>query len=225
MEKFAIIVAGGTGARFGSTIPKQFVPLCKEPMLMRTIRAFHAYDPAVTIIVALPTEYVTMWDDLCKAHSFTIPHTIVEGGANRFDSVSHALDAIHADKWLVAVHDGARPLVTRELISNGYETALRCGTAIPTIPVTDSIRQLDRTGSHTLNRDSLAAVQTPQVFDLALLKDAYNTEFSPLFTDDASVVEYRGTQVTLYKGDVNNLKVTHPIDLKTAEWLIESAHE
>ncbi|MDY4942701.1 MAG: 2-C-methyl-D-erythritol 4-phosphate cytidylyltransferase [Candidatus Limisoma sp.] len=220
MKKYAIIVAGGSGSRFGSTLPKQFALLGGEPVLMRTIRAFHAYDPHTDIIVALPTEHISLWNDLCRQHDFRIGVTIVEGGASRYESVKNALSAIESNDGIVAVHDGARPLVTERIIADGFDTAERTGTAIPVVAVTDTIRQLDRTGSHTVNRESLVAVQTPQVFNLRLLRDAYSTPPSPIFTDDASVVEYRGNDVTLFKGDVDNIKITHPNDLKIAELII-----
>ena len=220
MKKYAIIVAGGSGSRFGSTLPKQFALLGGEPVLMRTIRAFHAYDPHTDIIVALPTAHISLWNDLCRQHDFSIGVTIVEGRASRYESVKNALSAIESSDGIVAVHDGARPLVTERIIADGFDTAERTGTAIPVVAVTDTIRQLDRTGSHTVNRESLVAVQTPQVFNLRLLRDAYSTPPSPIFTDDASVVEYRGNDVTLFKGDVDNIKITHPNDLKIAELII-----
>lgn len=220
MKKYAIIVAGGSGSRFGSTLPKQFALLCGEPVLMRTIRAFYAYDPHTNIIVALPAEHISLWNDLCRQHSFRIGVTVVEGGASRYESVKNALSAIDSADGIVAVHDGARPLVTERTIADGFDTAERTGSAIPVVAVTDTIRQLDRQGSHTINRESLVAVQTPQVFNLRLLRDAYSTPPSPIFTDDASVVEYRGNDVTLYKGDVDNIKITHPNDLKIAELII-----
>lgn len=225
MKKYAIIVAGGIGTRFGSTLPKQFVSLKDEPILMHTIRAFHHYDKGISIIVALPTEYISLWHDLCQTHSFAIRHKIAEGGQSRFESVKNALRFIEEPDSLVAVHDGARPLASARLIADSFETAERCGTAIPAIPVTDSIRQLDRNGSHTVSRESLVAVQTPQTFRSGILKDAYNTAYSPLFTDDASVVEYRGTEITLFNGDVDNIKITHPIDIKTAEWILSENDE
>lgn len=220
MKKFAIIVAGGSGSRFGSTLPKQFVLLAGEPLLMRTIRAFHNYDPAMQIIVALPAEHITLWTDLCSQYDFTIDVKVVEGGASRFESVKNALFSITEADGLVAVHDGARPLVSQRVIGDGFITAEGCGTAIPVVPVTDSIRQLDRQGSHSVNRDTIVAVQTPQVFNLKLLKDAYAVPFSPIFTDDASVVESRGVDVALYKGDVENIKITHPNDIRIAEMII-----
>ena len=220
MKKYAIIVAGGSGSRFGSTIPKQFIPLAGTPILMHTIKAFYDSDPTTEIIVALPSEHLTLWGDLCASHKFTIEHKTVEGGANRFESVRNALFTITDTDCIVAVHDGARPLVSTEVIATSYDTAERCGTAVPVVPVTDSIRQLDRDGSHNVNRDTLVAVQTPQTFRIEILKDAYSAAYSPMFTDDASVVEFRGMNVTLYPGDVNNIKITHPMDIKTAEWIL-----
>lgn len=222
MKKFAIIVAGGSGSRFGSTLPKQFVPLCGMPVLMRTIKAFADYDAGIDIIVALPSEHMTLWGDLCSSRGFSVSHRVVEGGASRFESVRNALFSITETEGLVAVHDGARPLVSRQVIAASFDTAERCGTAIPSVPVTDSIRQLDRNGSHNVSRESLVAVQTPQTFRVEILKEAYTTAFSPLFTDDASVVEFRGTPVTLYPGDVNNIKITHPMDINTAEWILSA---
>lgn len=222
MKKYVIIVAGGSGSRFGSTIPKQFVPICDEPILMRAIRAFHRYDPSMGIVVALPAEYVSLWNDLCISRKFTIRHRITEGGGNRFESVKKALFSIADTDCLVAVHDGARPLVTTAVIAAGFETAERCGTAVPFVPVTDSVRQLDRNGSHAVSRESLVAVQTPQIFRMSLLKDAYTAAYSPFFTDDASVAEYRGAEITLFPGDADNIKITHPIDLKTAEWILST---
>ena len=136
MKKYAIIVAGGSGTRFGSTLPKQFVPLGGVPVLMRTIKAFADYDRDINIVVALPSEHLTLWGDLCALRNFDVPHKVVEGGANRFESVRNALFAVNETECLVAVHDGARPLVSRQVIAAGFETAARCGTAIPTVPVT-----------------------------------------------------------------------------------------
>lgn len=220
MNRYTIIVAGGSGSRFGATIPKQFVALAGKPLLMHTIKAFHNYDNAMKIIVALPAEHMSLWQDLCLQHSFEIKHLAIEGGSNRFESVRNALETIKDSKGLVAIHDGARPLVTKELIQKGFETAEMCGTAIPAVPVTDSIRQLDRQGSHTVNRESFVAVQTPQIFNLEILQKAYTADYSPMFTDDASVVEFNGQSVTLYDGSSENIKITRPIDLKIAETIL-----
>lgn len=220
MKKIAIIVAGGSGNRFGSTIPKQFAMLSGKPMLMHTIAAFSGYDSQMQIIVALPSEYISLWEDLCHEHGFAKKHTVVEGGKSRFESVKKSLAAVADSAGLIAVHDGARPLVSQKMIADGFSTAENCGTAIPTIAMTDSLRQLDRQGSHIVDRESFVAVQTPQIFNLQLLRKAYDADFSPAFTDDASVVEFHGTSVTLYEGDIENLKVTHPIDLKIAELIL-----
>lgn len=225
MHKYTIIVAGGSGSRFGSTIPKQFTLLCGKPILMHTISAFHNYDKEMKIVVALPSEHITLWNDLCTQYEFKIKHDIVEGGENRFGSVKNALTSITDADGLVAIHDGARPLVTQRCIDEGFQTAERCGTAVPTVPITDSIRMLDRKGSHMIDRDSLVAIQTPQIFNLRLLKTAYTTPFSPTFTDDASVVEFRGSEITLYSGDFENIKITHPTDVKTAELILSERNE
>lgn len=223
MDKFAIIVAGGSGTRFGSTLPKQFMLLAGQPVLMHAIRAFSDAAPDAGIIVALPSEHIALWHDLCTRHGLTTPHTVVAGGTTRFESVRNALRAIPTRDGLVAIHDGARPLVSRRMISDGFDMARQCGTAIPVVPVTDSLRCLDHEGSHSVDRSNYVAVQTPQVFSLALLKDAYMVSYSPTFTDDASVVEFHGTPVTLYKGDPTNLKITHPADLDIAQLILDNA--
>ena len=225
MNRYTIIVAGGTGSRFGSTLPKQFVTLGGKPLLMHTIDAFHNYDNSMAIIVALPPEHITLWHDLCKQYSFSIKHTIAKGGNNRFESVKNAIATIATKEGIAAIHDGARPLVTKTVIKTGFETAEMCGTAIPAVPVTDSIRQLDLQGSHAVNRESLVAVQTPQIFNLQILKEAYTTEYSPLFTDDASVVEFHGHKITLFDGDNENIKITRPTDLKIAEAILAGRNE
>lgn len=223
MTKYAIIVAGGKGARFGSNIPKQFLPLNNIPVLMHTIKRFAQCN--AQIIVALPEAQIQDWNELCKKHSFTIQHTIVAGGTTRFGSVKNALDTIlPQEKDLIAVHDGVRPLVSCEIINEAYNTAALIGSAIPAIEVTDTIRELnhDNITSKALLRSSLRAVQTPQTFNASLLKSAYNVPFSEMFTDDASVVEAYGHQVTLTKGSPNNIKITHSLDLLIAEELLKN---
>lgn len=192
---------------------------------MRTIDAFYGYDSSIHIVVALPTEYISLWADICQSYSFTTPHTIVEGGQNRYESVKNALLSIPQTAGIVAVHDGARPLVSKDTIEKCFEIAEACGSAVPSVPITDSIRQLDRDGSHTVNRSTMVAVQTPQTFKLSILKDAYSAAYSPIFTDDASVVEFRGEPITLVEGDVRNIKITYHIDVKLAEWILSEENE
>ncbi len=217
----AIIVAGGSGKRFGSVMPKQFLTLDGKPVLMRTIEKFH--QAGASIVVVLPAEHQQLWIDMCKNSNFAVTHTIATGGNTRFESVRNGITAIEnlADGDLVAVHDGVRPLVSVELIDRCYHTARQCGSAIPVVNPSDSIRQvMDDGTSRQLLRSSLRAVQTPQTFRAELLKGAYDVSESPLFTDDASVAEASGHQVTLVDGEVTNIKITTPLDMTIASQLI-----
>ena len=223
MTKYAIIVAGGKGTRFGSDIPKQFLPLNGIPVLMHTINRFAKHN--AEIIVVLPQEQFDIWNDLCVKHSFETKHRTVAGGSTRFGSVKNALDTITAQHGdLIAVHDGVRPLVNDDIINEAFETASATGCAIPAVEVTDTTRQLDNDGkrSHALLRSSLRAAQTPQVFEATLLKSAYDVPFSESFTDDASVAEAAGHEVTLTTGSPRNIKITHSIDLLIAEELLKN---
>ena len=222
MKKYAIIVAGGKGTRFGSNIPKQFLNLCGTPVLMHTINRFAQCE--CEIIVVLPQSQIYDWNELCTIHAFHTPHTIVPGGNTRFHSVKNAIDTISpCASDLIAVHDGVRPLVDCDIITNAFNTASTHLTAIPAIQVTDSIREICPNQNHSkaLNRATLRAVQTPQTFNAMLLKKAYNTAFSETFTDDASVVEAAGHNITLIDGSPKNIKITHSIDLIIAEELIK----
>lgn len=220
MTRYAIIVAGGSGTRFGGEVPKQFQLLCGRPVLMHTIDKFTAAGAAVTLV--LPQAHHALWNDLCKQYGYNTPHTVATGGASRFESVRNGLSTLSLnDGDTVAVHDGVRPLVSVELIEATYATAAEKGSAIPAITPSDSIRMVDADGgSHQLLRSDLRAVQTPQTFEASLLKGAYDVEFSPLFTDDASVVEAAGHKVTLVEGQPSNIKITHPVDLIVAERLM-----
>ncbi len=224
-KRYAIIVAGGSGKRFGSEMPKQFLNLDGKAVLMRTIEKFD--EAGATIVVVLPAEHQEMWMAMCKDSNFPVTHTIATGGKTRFESVKNGIAAIEglADNDLVAVHDGVRPLVSIELINRCYETAQATGSAIPVINPNDSIRQvMDDGTSQQLLRSSLRAVQTPQTFRAELLKGAYDVEESPLFTDDASVVESAGHQVTLVGGEASNIKITTPIDMIVATEIINQNH-
>lgn len=221
MKTHVIIVAGGSGTRFGGLIPKQFLPLAGLPVLMRTIDAFAALGGE--IIVALPQAHQATWQQLCRQHGYHVPHHVVAGGDTRFHSVKHALDSITAMEPgdLVAVHDGVRPMVSRDLITRVLEAARQGGGAIPVVLVTDSIRQLDGSGgNHPVVRSSLRAVQTPQCFHLDALKQAYSLPASDTVTDDAMQYERLGRSVTLVDGDPRNIKITGPADLAIAEMLI-----
>ena len=223
MKRYAIIVAGGSGSRFGSNTPKQFLPLSGKPVLMHTIDKFAAL-AGVEIIVVLPAAFVGWWHDLCAEYGFATEHRVVVGGVNRFDSVKNAIVTIPVQPGdTIAVHDGVRPLASTELIASAFACAEEKGSAIPVVAVTDSIRRvLDGNGSsEPLSRESLRAVQTPQVFDAVALRSAYNAEYSPFYTDDASVLEHNGGVIHMIDGEVTNIKITHPDDLTIAEMLMK----
>ena len=215
-----IIVAGGSGARMGARLPKQFLPLDGRPVLMHTVQRFADALPQSRIVVVLPSSHIEYWDKLCRRHGFAVPHIVCTGGANRFESVSNGLR--HAgEAELIAVHDGVRPLVTERLIHTCVATAERYGTAVPAIRPADSFRKVDATTgkSRPVDRETLRAVQTPQVFRADLLRRAYKADYRPEFTDDASVVEANGEQVTLCEGERTNIKITSPADLLIARIL------
>lgn len=215
----AIIVAGGVGKRMASPVPKQFLLLRGKPVLCHTIEAFHGFDPEMRIIVVLPKEQVDMWRTLCTKHQFSIEHTVVNGGKERFHSVREGLNAVAHD-GLVAVHDGVRPLVSVELIDRCFAAAEEHGSAIPVVPVISSVREVIRDGSRALDRSSLRLVQTPQCFRVPLLRKAFELPYDPAFTDEATLLERTGTIVHLVEGEERNLKVTTPEDLRVAEGLI-----
>ena len=220
MRTIAIIVAGGSGTRFGAQLPKQFLELGGKPILMRTIEAFG--DGAFDIIVTLPVDQMSLWKDLCHKYAFTVPHRVVPGGDTRWHSVKNALDSIAPieDVDVIAVHDGVRPLASTALIKRVLEAARHDGAAIPVVMLNDSVRQVTGDISHALDRSSLRAVQTPQAFEAKLLLDAYSLPYESTFTDDASVVERAGHVVTLVEGEPHNLKITRPMDLALAEYLL-----
>ena len=211
----AIIVAGGKGLRMNAEIPKQFLEINHLPILMHTLNAFSKYDASIQLILVLPAEQVDFWKELCHKHAFSISHTIVCGGDSRFDSVKNGLDAVKVHS-MVAVHDGVRPLVSKDTIARCFEQVYQYGAVIPTVELVDSIRQLTDGRNIAVDRSAYQLVQTPQVFDSIILKNAYNQEFSSLFTDDASVVEAAGTDVKLVDGNRENIKITTEMDLKVA---------
>lgn len=221
MKKYAIIVAGGTGTRMGKVIPKQFLILNNAPILIHTIRRFFEYDNRIEIILVLPKAQIEYWKKLCENFDFNIKHKIVEGGSTRFYSVRNGLKLI-SENGLVAVHDGVRPLVSRDLINRCYIKAMEKGNAIPCIKVKDSLKVFDKNGCHSVDRDYYRAVQTPQVFYADMLKNAYSQSFSDNFTDDASVYESKGNKLYMVEGEETNIKITTQLDLKIAEILLNN---
>ncbi len=217
-------MAGGTGTRMGSAVPKQFLLIADKPVLMHSIIAFNEYDAGIKIIVALPSSLFSQWEALCRQYSFSLPHTLAKGGEKRFDSVKNALHFVTAD-GLVAIHDGARPLVSRDLISRAFDHARLHQNAIPATPVTDSVRQIAGRVNKPIERENLRLVQTPQVFHSDLILKAYQQAYRESFTDDASVLEAAGGAVSLIGGDPYNIKITYPRDLLIAEALLKYSQD
>lgn len=219
MNKHVIIVAGGKGLRMGGDIPKQFLPVGGKPVLMRTIEAFYSFDPSIHIILVLPVSQQAYWKELCETYRFTLSHEIADGGETRFHSVKNGLAQISGD-GLVGVHDGVRPFVSPEVIATCYAEAAIHRAVIPVIDVVETVRHLTGERSETVPRNQYKLVQTPQVFEVCLLKTAYNQAYTDAFTDDASVVEATGQEVYLVPGNRENIKLTTPFDLKIAEVLL-----
>ena len=219
MKNHVIIVAGGSGLRMNSDIPKQFLLLAGKPVLMHSIERFNAFDPSINIIVVLPVKETAEWQSLCEKYSFAIKHMVVTGGNTRFHSVKNGLDNI-TEKGVVGVHDGVRPILAPDLIQRCFSEAMEKGNAVPFIPVRESIRKVDGNKNEAVKRDSFVIVQTPQCFSTDLLRKAYLTEYHNNFTDDASVVEASGEPINLVEGDFRNIKITFPGDLLHAEMLL-----
>lgn len=220
-----IIVAAGKGSRFGANMPKQFCELAGRPVLMHTIDAFRkvlAQDSSITVV--LGNDFIPFWEHLCQRHAFVSPKIVV-GGDTRWHSVRNAVDSLHAanPRDIVLVHDGARPLVTPDVIDSVIRTAEEYDAAVPCLPVTDSLRSVDSDGtSHAVDRSRFRAIQTPQGFRYDILARAYRQPFKPSFTDDASVVENAGHPVALCNGHIANIKITNPHDIRLAELLCRS---
>ena len=219
---YAIIVAGGKGLRMGSDIPKQFLPIGGKPVLMRTLERFREYDAALQIILVLPEAQQAYWHQLCEEYHFDVEYTLANGGQTRFHSVQNGLAKVPDEAiGVVGVHDGVRPFPSVEVIRNCYDTARTAKAVIPVIPVVETVRQIFCNGlTRTVPRDEYRLVQTPQTFDIQLLKAANRQPYNDGFTDDASVVESYGHAITLVEGNRENIKITTPYDLKIAEVLV-----
>jgi 2-C-methyl-D-erythritol 4-phosphate cytidylyltransferase len=219
MDLYALIVAGGIGKRMGTDIPKQFIELAGKPVLMHAIEKFNSFDNSIRIIVVIPEEQFSTWDFLKEKYSFSVPHTVVKGGASRFLSVKNGLEFVGMT-GLVAIHDGVRPLVSHETIRRCFEGAEKCGNAIPVISNINSLRLITEQGSIPVNRLHIMLVQTPQVFKAELIKRAYLQEYCSEFTDDATVIEKTGETIHLVEGNRENIKITNPEDLLIASALL-----
>lgn len=224
MEKFALIVAGGSGSRMKREVPKQFLELAGKPVLMRTMERFAESDPLIRLVIVLPASFMSYWSELCRKYQFNLAHTLVPGGSSRFCSVRNGLAELPAD-GLVFIHDGVRPLVSKQTIHNCADVAVRKGNAIPVMPVTESLRRVTEKGSEHVDRKDFFLVQTPQTFLTGLIKKAYLQPERGDFTDDASVYEAMGEKIHIVEGNPENIKLTCPADLQVADSLfrLESA--
>ena len=216
---YVLVVAGGKGLRMGADIPKQFLPVGGKPVLMRTLETFYAYNRDIRSILVLPRDQQAYWARLCEEYHFLLPHQVVDGGETRFHSVRNGLSLV-SGPGLVGVHDGVRPFVSQEVIARCYDLARTEKAVVPVVKVVETVRRLSGGGSQTVDREQYRLVQTPQVFDIDLLKRAYAQPYAPSFTDDASVVEALGVPVALTEGNRENIKITTPFDLKMAAALI-----
>lgn len=219
MKKYAVIVAGGKGSRMQSELPKQFLLLLDLPILMHTIERFAMALDDVQIVLVLPEDQIKFWKNMCAQMDFDIEHTIVSGGETRFHSVKNGLSAC-GNNGVVGIHDGVRPLISDQLIERCFAAAEEFDSALPVVPITQSLRKIDGDKNAAMSREGVVAVQTPQCFDLALLKAAFEREYQDAFTDDATVFEFAGHSVHLVEGEETNIKITTPADLAIAEAIL-----
>ncbi|MEX1238590.1 MAG: 2-C-methyl-D-erythritol 4-phosphate cytidylyltransferase [Cyclobacteriaceae bacterium] len=228
-KEYALVVAGGKGARFGSALPKQFLELNGKPILLHTLDAFYRYSSQVEIILVLPEDQIFAWGDLAKKYSFNRTLTIQPGGLSRFQSVRKGLEKIPGE-GLVAIHDGVRPMVTSDLIAASFRIAALHHSAICAVPLKESLRKIDGTvaqknggeeqNTKAVDRSAFRLIQTPQTFQVGLIKDAYKVPELDDATDDATVFERAGHKIFLFEGRYDNIKITTPEDLIVAEALL-----
>lgn len=204
-------MAGGSGSRMKSDIPKQFIEVGELPILMHTLKRFKEADADIEIILVLPETQFEFWEMLCSRYT-TVPHQLVKGGKTRFQSSFNGLQVIE-NEGLVAIHDGVRPFVSVEIINESFKIAAVKGTAIVSVASKDSVR----VNGQAVDRSTVRLIQTPQTFQISLIKKAFKTEELSTFTDDASVAEHAGFEINLIEGNYENIKITTPEDLIWAQ--------
>lgn len=219
MKRYAIIVAAGTGSRMNSRLPKQFLQLCGKPVLHYSLQAFYDNSSNTKIILVLAEQEVERWLKLCIEYKIDIPHEIVIGGATRTESVLNGLNTFDED-GIVAIHDGARPLVSNEIIENCFQSAIKNGTGIACVKPKDSIRIVSEEENKAIDRDDLRLIQTPQTFTSSIIKNAFLKNGAESSTDDATIAEKAGYKIHLVEGSYLNFKITTPEDLLLAEALL-----
>jgi 2-C-methyl-D-erythritol 4-phosphate cytidylyltransferase len=223
-KEYALIVAGGKGTRIKSRLPKQFLELNGKPILIHTLEAFYRYSEKITVVLVLPEDDFSMWNDLCKKHNFYKSIILQKGGETRFQSVKNGLDKIEGS-GLVAIHDGVRPLVSEDIIGASFRLAAVHQSAVAAVRLKESIRMTDQDNTKAMDRSRFRLIQTPQTFDVALIKQAYQLKEDPSMTDDASVAEKSGHVISLFEGSYENIKITTPEDLIVAEALLSAKSE
>lgn len=224
MTRYAVIVAGGSGKRMGSEIPKQFLEINGLPVLMHTLNTFNNFDASIKLILVLPANQADYWTTLCDKHQFNVPHEVTMGGATRFESVKNGLSLVRPPA-LIGIHDGVRPFVSPESLKRCYHHAMALGNAIPVLDAYESVRQVTDETSKAVDRSTIKLVQTPQVFHSDCLIPAYEQPYDASFTDDASVVEAYGKTIHLVAGNRENIKITTPFDLVLAEIFFKTGYE
>lgn len=232
-REYALIVAGGKGTRIKGSLPKQFIELHGKPVLLHTLDAFFRYSPTLPIVLVLPEEDFETWDSIVKRHSFTKPVILQKGGETRFQSVKNGLEKIEGP-GLVAIHDGVRPLVSEDIIGASFRLAAVHKIAVASVRLKESIRMTNeaflpegssaraQNSTKAMDRSRFRLIQTPQTFDLPLIRKAYLLKEDPSLTDDASVAERAGYIISLFEGSYENIKITTPEDLIIAEALLKN---
>jgi len=220
VREYALVVAGGKGTRIPGTIPKQFIALNGRPILLHTLDAFHRYNSELPVILVLPSDDRDTWMRICREHRVNNPITLVDGGETRFQSVRNGLSAISGE-GLVAIHDGVRPLISEDIIGASFRLAAAHKTAIAAVRLKESIRMTDQDTTRAVDRSRFRLIQTPQTFDLSLIRKAYQQKEDATMTDDASVAERAGFSISLFEGSYENIKITTPEDLVVAEALLK----
>ncbi len=218
MKKTFIITAGGIGKRMGSDIPKQFISVAGKPILLHTMERFHSFDPTAQMIITLPADWHQFWREILEDLNCTIQHELVEGGKERFHSIQQALTKCVGE--VVFIHDGVRPLVSVETLQRCEKSVIEFGTAVPVLPLKESLRKMNAEHSQAVRRDDYFTVQTPQCFRCDMLKEAYSRDYHDSITDDASLLEEAGFPIHLVQGNEENLKVTTALDLKWLHFLM-----
>jgi len=221
MERYILIVAGGSGTRMKTDIPKQFIEINKLPVMMHTISNFYKINKSFNFIIVLPKQYINFWKELLIKHNFTINHKVITGGKTRFNSVKNGLKNIPKDS-LVAIHDSVRPIISKKLINTGFLLAEKNKNAIPYVDIIESLRKITPKGSKIIKRENIKIIQTPQFFKSDIIKKAYLQRYKIKFTDDASVLETTGEKIKLFYGLKQNIKITTHEDLKIIEYYLKN---